>query len=274
MDSPPSEYGDRNAKSWQDTRADSLDRSSDTPPAPRTPDPVEAPAYGPSSDASRSEYPDMRPQLVRPRLVHCLVTQVDGSGRGSIGISVSNHEQRLTAAFLCDLRSGICDALGEVEPESDTRRRTARRAGGAGGCGMRPKRPGPGVGAALRKPHHLCECSSAHGARVARSDARPGLSMFAPPGDHRRYRPSLDLHRGDGHPRGHLAREMPVLARPLPADLPARGGDPTPGRKPKPRPHPRLRHLPLPLRTPLDRPAGTLPADAPLDGLVLEKPPP
>ena len=39
-------------------------------------------------------------------------------GRGSIGISVSNGQQRRTAAFLCDVRSGICDALGEVEPES------------------------------------------------------------------------------------------------------------------------------------------------------------
>ncbi len=119
MDSPPSDYGDRNAKSWQDTRADSLDRSSDNAPVPRPTNPVETPLHSPSSDASPSEYRDMRPRLVRPRLVHCLVTQVDGSGRGSIGISVSNHEQRRTAAFLCDLRSGICDALGEVEPESD-----------------------------------------------------------------------------------------------------------------------------------------------------------
>jgi hypothetical protein len=47
-----------------------------------------------------------------------LVTPVDGSGRASIAISVTNGEQRRTAAFLCDVRSGICDALGEVEPES------------------------------------------------------------------------------------------------------------------------------------------------------------
>jgi hypothetical protein len=41
-------------------------------------------------------------------------------GRGSIGLSVSQGNQRRTAAFLCDVRSGICDALGEVEPESAT----------------------------------------------------------------------------------------------------------------------------------------------------------
>jgi hypothetical protein len=52
--------------------------------------------------------------------MRCLVTPVDGMGRGSVGISVSQGKQRRTAAFLCDVRSGICDALGEVEPESPT----------------------------------------------------------------------------------------------------------------------------------------------------------
>jgi hypothetical protein len=61
---------------------------------------------------------DALPDRLRTRLVGSLVTQVDGTGRGSIGISVSNGQQRRTAAFLCDVRSGICDALGEVEPES------------------------------------------------------------------------------------------------------------------------------------------------------------
>jgi hypothetical protein len=62
----------------------------------------------------------MLPEPARARLVRCLVTQVDGTGRGSIGISVSQGNQRRTAAFLCDVRSGFCDALGEVEPESAT----------------------------------------------------------------------------------------------------------------------------------------------------------
>jgi hypothetical protein len=62
----------------------------------------------------------MLPEPVRARLVQCLVTQVDGAGRGSIGISVSHGNHRRTAAFLCDVRSGFCDALGELEPESAT----------------------------------------------------------------------------------------------------------------------------------------------------------
>jgi hypothetical protein len=62
----------------------------------------------------------MLPESARTTLVRCLVTQVDGMGRGSIGISVSQGSQRRTAAFLCDVRSGICDALGEVETESAT----------------------------------------------------------------------------------------------------------------------------------------------------------
>jgi hypothetical protein len=63
---------------------------------------------------------DMFPQPARTSLVSCLVTQVDGMGRGSIGISVSQGDQRRTAAFLCDVQSGCCDAMGEVEPESAT----------------------------------------------------------------------------------------------------------------------------------------------------------
>ncbi len=61
---------------------------------------------------------ELLPERTHATLLSCLVTQVDGSGRGSIGISVSHGCQRRTAAFLCDVRSGICDALGEVEPES------------------------------------------------------------------------------------------------------------------------------------------------------------
>ncbi len=55
-----------------------------------------------------------------PRIVHCLVTPVDGRGRGSIVVSVSQSGQRRTAAFLCDVQHGICDVIGEVEPESPT----------------------------------------------------------------------------------------------------------------------------------------------------------
>ena len=52
------------------------------------------------------------------RLARCLVAPVDGWGRSSIVISVNQMTQRRTAAFLCDLRRGIRDVVGDVEPES------------------------------------------------------------------------------------------------------------------------------------------------------------
>jgi hypothetical protein len=52
------------------------------------------------------------------RLARCLVSPVDGWGRGSIVISVTRTAQRRTVAFLCDLQRGIRDVVGEVEPES------------------------------------------------------------------------------------------------------------------------------------------------------------
>jgi hypothetical protein len=73
-----------------------------------------------SEDGGLREVSVGLPDRVGLKLVATLVTPVDGSGRGSIGLSVSNAHQRRTAAFLCDVRSGVCDALGEVEPESAT----------------------------------------------------------------------------------------------------------------------------------------------------------
>jgi hypothetical protein len=57
-------------------------------------------------------------ELVRPRLLHCLVTPLDGQGHGSIVISSGAISQRRTAAFRCDVERGICDIMGVVEPES------------------------------------------------------------------------------------------------------------------------------------------------------------
>jgi hypothetical protein len=54
-----------------------------------------------------------------PRLIRSLVTPVDGLGRGTVVVSVSRKNERLTAAFLCDVQRGIGDVMGEVEPESD-----------------------------------------------------------------------------------------------------------------------------------------------------------
>jgi hypothetical protein len=56
---------------------------------------------------------------VRRRLVSCLVTVVDGSGRGSIVLSATRTGQQATAAFLCDLRRGIVDASGQLEAENE-----------------------------------------------------------------------------------------------------------------------------------------------------------
>jgi hypothetical protein len=69
-------------------------------------------------EGERSLVIPVHAQLAWPRLTRCLVTPVDGQGRGSIVVSVNERDQRRTAAFLCDVRLGICDVVGEVEPES------------------------------------------------------------------------------------------------------------------------------------------------------------
>jgi len=61
---------------------------------------------------------DRVPARLRGGLVGCLVTPVNGQGCGSIAVSVSQSGQRRTAAFLCDVRRGIRDVVGDVEPES------------------------------------------------------------------------------------------------------------------------------------------------------------
>ena len=59
-----------------------------------------------------------RRSMTRPSLVNCLVTAVDGSGRGSVAISTSRQTERCTALFLCDVERGITAAIGQVEEES------------------------------------------------------------------------------------------------------------------------------------------------------------
>ena len=53
----------------------------------------------------------------RRRLVNCLVTAVDGMGRGSVAISATRMTERCTAIFLCDVERGITNAIGQVEAE-------------------------------------------------------------------------------------------------------------------------------------------------------------
>jgi hypothetical protein len=78
---------------------------------------VRGPA-GPGDGTGSSREVILAGEQARPRLSRCLVTAVDGSGRGSIVLSTSRAAERHTAAFLCDVRSGIVDVLVRVEAES------------------------------------------------------------------------------------------------------------------------------------------------------------
>ena len=87
-------------------------------PPPVDSGPRDRSAAGGTADDERSLLVPVHAQRSGPRLIRCLVTPVDGRGRGSIVVSVNQSDQRRTAAFLCDVRLGICDVVGEVEPES------------------------------------------------------------------------------------------------------------------------------------------------------------
>jgi hypothetical protein len=75
------------------------------------------------SNSSPSQKGDPSPQLApveidgRPRLEGCLVTAVDGAGRGSIAVSASLENERRTAVFLCDVLEGIVAVVGQIEQE-------------------------------------------------------------------------------------------------------------------------------------------------------------
>lgn len=51
------------------------------------------------------------------RIARSLVTPIDGEGRATIVISTSDRGERRTAAFHCDVRHGIIDAVGTVEED-------------------------------------------------------------------------------------------------------------------------------------------------------------
>jgi hypothetical protein len=74
--------------------------------------------HGRDADDERSNLLPAVHERQRPRLVHCLVTPVNGLGRASVVVSVNCMEERRTAAFLCDVQRGIVDVAGEIEPES------------------------------------------------------------------------------------------------------------------------------------------------------------
>jgi hypothetical protein len=75
---------------------------------------VSLPAHGDPA-ASESLTAGATPDRVSLRPGRSLVTPIDGGGRASILVSCSVMAQRRTAAFLCDVRQGICDVVGEVD---------------------------------------------------------------------------------------------------------------------------------------------------------------
>ena len=82
---------------------------------------VETSAGLPAIPADRSDR-DLVPDTHLPtaRLARSLITALDGEGRGTIVLSAGARGYRRTAAFRCDIRRGILDAIGEVEEEHPT----------------------------------------------------------------------------------------------------------------------------------------------------------
>jgi hypothetical protein len=72
-------------------------------------------ALGALADLGITPLPAPRPV---PRLLHSLVTALDGNGRGLVGLSATNGTTRSSAAFVCDVRHGVSEVFGEVVDES------------------------------------------------------------------------------------------------------------------------------------------------------------
>jgi hypothetical protein len=49
-----------------------------------------------------------------PRITRSLVTAIDGGGRGSVALGAVRGEERVTAAFLCDIDTGVREVFGAV----------------------------------------------------------------------------------------------------------------------------------------------------------------
>ena len=84
------------------------------PLAPVIPSPARLPAilYAPDDSGLVLVADPPSTQLVRS-----LVSALDGEGRGTIVLSASASGYRRTAAFRCDIRRGLLDAIGEIEAE-------------------------------------------------------------------------------------------------------------------------------------------------------------
>jgi hypothetical protein len=67
---------------------------------------------------ARLRTPASSPARPAPRVLHSLVTALDGRGRGLIGLSSTDGTTRSSAAFVCDVRHGVAEVFGEVVDES------------------------------------------------------------------------------------------------------------------------------------------------------------
>ncbi|AMV38581.1 hypothetical protein [Planctomyces sp. SH-PL62] len=85
------------------------------PGSPRNgPTPAPGPKPGPPPGSTLPAV-----HLEPPRLVRSLATAVDGEGLGTVVVSGVRGGRATTAAFLCDVRRGILEVLGEAEEDFD-----------------------------------------------------------------------------------------------------------------------------------------------------------
>ncbi|WP_435016873.1 hypothetical protein TA3x_004454 [Tundrisphaera sp. TA3] len=60
-----------------------------------------------------------RPERARPHRTGCLVTALDGAGRGSIVLTATDRGRAVAATFLCDVWRGVVEVIGEVGDRPD-----------------------------------------------------------------------------------------------------------------------------------------------------------
>ena len=205
--------------------------------------------------------------LSGPRPIRCLITAVDGSGRGTIVVSSTLVRERRTAAFLCDLLEGITDAVGSAEDES------AEAGGLVDEVEGRPEVdtmevPPELARAACRVPDAQRAPGREPGGLLARGDARRRLPAPRFSGPRRGIRIRRGARRSLAVSR--IVRRLPELARRLTAHLRAGRGDLPEGGSDHGLAGARRGRIPVPLRAPDPPSARAVPEDAPLDGLVLD----
>ena len=163
--------------------------------------------------------------LFRPRLVQCLVTAVDGAGRGSIALSASLDAHRSTAVFLCDVENGVTDAIGQVEKESPEAggllREVRAQAGGLGVEGV----PDLALGLLAGSYMLSARVDTAGGGRMARAYRWPGLQASTVDGAGCRLGCQADEQCGIADSRRRGPRRLPCLAGQLAADVRPGGRD-------------------------------------------------